>query len=272
MDKKKKLFVTVLGAGVPVKWLLRDEFTDTVAAGSVNATTATPTGGARTVTDTNSKISVGSGVLDFATGEAVNDGIWYAAMSRVAGKVVVIDITVSATARLRAGWDANQAGGITGGVEMQNPGRINIIAGATTISDVGVYADGTTYKLAMILRALGSLVFVKGGAYTTWTLLWTTNATNDATVYPGLSLANAVSIFTSSFIRVPDELVSFAPLASDSFNRADAAIGTADGAGSEETAPATAWTGATYTIVSNKAINTPTLGAELATGTLTVGT
>ena len=52
------------GAG-KIKWLLRDDFTDTLTAGNVNGTAATPGPGTRAVTDTDSKLSIGSGAMAF---------------------------------------------------------------------------------------------------------------------------------------------------------------------------------------------------------------
>src|SRR3990172_2961409 len=109
MDIRQKLIL--LSGGV--RWLLKDDFNDTVAAGSVNGTLATPTGGARTGVDTNSKISVGSGVLNFATGEATNDGVWYSQRTRIAGRALVCKVTPSNTSgAIVLGWDANQSGSV----------------------------------------------------------------------------------------------------------------------------------------------------------------
>src|SRR3972149_8255471 len=45
--------------------ILDDQFTTDRAAGAVNGTSAEPTGGTRTVTDTESKLSISSGLLQF---------------------------------------------------------------------------------------------------------------------------------------------------------------------------------------------------------------
>lgn len=51
-------------------YTLQDQFTTALSAGSVNGTSAEPTGGTRTVTDTESKLSIASGALTFAGGKA----------------------------------------------------------------------------------------------------------------------------------------------------------------------------------------------------------
>src|SRR3990167_5136885 len=65
-----------------IYYLLRDIFNDNRSAGAVNGTLINP--GTRTVTDTNSKLSIAGGVLDFATGGAGtgNPGLWYDAQTR----------------------------------------------------------------------------------------------------------------------------------------------------------------------------------------------
>src|SRR3989337_1812113 len=94
----------VAGMESLVRFLIRDDFNDTVAAGSVNGTLATPGGNGtaaqntRTATDTGSKNNVGSGVLDFATGATANDAVWWGLITRAAGQILVAKITPADTA------------------------------------------------------------------------------------------------------------------------------------------------------------------------------
>jgi hypothetical protein len=118
----------------------------------------------------------------------------------------------------------------------------------------------------MPLRATGGYVLVKGGTYTTWTLLWISSTNNTATLYPCIITNNAT--LTSSFIRVPARTWLPKPLCYDTFTRANGAIGTSETTGPDGAAgpavPAVAWTGgATWTVASNKMVNTPNLGADL---------
>lgn len=245
-------------------YLLRDEFSDTVPAGSVNGTLATPSGQTRAVVDTNSKFSVGSGVFNVATGAATDDNLHYDSYTREAGRILISKIVVSSSIPT-IGWDVNAAGAISLHIRFAASNLLQLTenAGGSLVT-VGTYTNATVYYVAYILRASGQLVFIKGGSeYPSWTLLPPQMSDMTASLYPAVACVGSLSVFNVDFIRVPIEKVLFAPLTSDSFNRADGAIGTADGAGTEETAPTATWTGSTYTISSNKAINTPTQGSDL---------
>jgi hypothetical protein len=244
------------------KFLLRDEFTDTVAGGAVNATLATPFGGARTAVDTNLKISVGSGVLNFATGEVANDGVWWPIRTRTAGRVLLTKITPANTTGAPAlGWDTNQAGQIRNYMRFRDTGAILACCFGGASVSVAVYS-ATAYQIGMVMRGTGIHYFIKGGAFTNWTYLYGSLLESD-NLYPAIQAQNIASIFTADFVRVPEKLVTIYPLASDGFTRANGALGSSGGAGSEETGgDGLAWTGATFTISTNKAINTPTQSVE----------
>src|SRR3990167_5258911 len=87
---RRRALVTVLQPSLASMYTLYDQFTTARAAGSVNATNAEPVGGARTVTDTNSKISITGGVLDFATGgNSFGDpAVWYGLITRTLGRLL----------------------------------------------------------------------------------------------------------------------------------------------------------------------------------------
>ena len=59
-------YITILRPKGGISYLLKDEFTTTVAAGSVNGTTADGTGQTRTVTDTGSRLSIDANGLLFS--------------------------------------------------------------------------------------------------------------------------------------------------------------------------------------------------------------
>lgn len=209
-----------------IQWLLRDDFTDTVAAGSVNGTAATPFGGTRTATDTNSKLSVGSGISSFATGGVgVGDpGLWYPIQTRTAGRTLIARVTPTNSNCLSVGWDDAQTGAVEANASFVS---LNLFAFGIT---VGTYVAGTAYDIAVMVRATGYHFFIKGGTFTNWTFLYP-QKTVTGNKYPGLITRSTTSVFSCDFMRVPVSLVPITPLASDNFA---GTWGTTGGSGSEE--------------------------------------
>ncbi len=256
------------------RWLLRDDFTDTRAALAINGTWATDGFNLRTVVDTESKLTIAGGALVCAGGKAIpgwgDPGLWYPAQVRVAGKILLAK-KVQSSGDSGFGWDTNQSGV-----------PVSLIETYTTLFDVGVacgvFAAGTTYEFAIILRATGVQYFVKGGAYVPRRLVWMNLANNTSPMYP--NFGNYSAVYTGSYILIPDNLLYLAsPLLSDSFARADSVLGSTDGAGHAETSgvgsggSGGAWVfdSGVWTVAANAAVGAPTLGAELATGNLVVG-
>lgn len=106
-------------------------------------------------------------------------------------------------------------------VVLYDNGWVYIQAGGTTENIASVqYSASTDYQLAIILGGYdangvpwrqgelvasylyGASFFIKGGAFTDWTLLWRTALMNTATLYAAFSNYNAAG--TLSRFRVPD--------------------------------------------------------------------
>lgn len=221
-------------SGGLISHLLRDDFTDTCVAGTVNGKQATPLGGARVAVDTNSKISVGSDLLNFATGNAANDGVWWGAQTRVAGKALFAKATWSSGASvMQVGFTNAQSGATAGELITFNAtllrcriGGTNILTGELTLTTPRFYS--------IVLRSSGGFHFVKGDTYSNWTLLYPTIGDGTVTMYPVVSMSGANMVGNVNYVRIPQPLVLVSPVASDSFNRANGAIGTTDGSGTLE--------------------------------------
>jgi len=257
----------------PRVWLLNDEFSYPLAAGAMSGTFARPGPGVPTVVDTEAKLSVANGVLTFAGGKVAPDwgdpGIWYGAVTRVAGRTLLYRTNYTTSIDDEAGWDNTQEGTALGGY-YTSFGDLKEINNQISI---GAVSNAVEYSFAVILRATGTFYFIRGGAYTKWTLLFLDSIGDEASMYPAIS--NRRSVMTADNIRVPPGWVSIPIIASDSCVRADGPMGLTDGLTAEKNGGGgKAWhfDAGVATIATNKAVITPTLGAELDAGNLVVGT
>ena len=242
-------------------YLLRDEFNDDRAVNTINGTPAVPGPGTRLVTDTNGKIGIVAGLLNFATGAAINDGMWWSlpVFARLNGQVQGWRVFPSDTnGIINVGLDANTSGAITDCLVFAAAGALQVIANGGTAVAVGVYT-ATAYEVKAVMRASGIYWLIKGGAFTMWTLLRPTSL-GTAAGYAAVSAGSGTSVFTADYDRGPAHIFLIPALAHDTFTRANGAIGNTEPAGPDsQGAPILAWTGATWTILTNQAINTPTL-------------
>ena len=220
-----------------LKYLLRDEFFTALAAGSVNGTPAEPGPGTRTVVDANSKISIAGGDLKQ---DAQGSAIWtqylrYGSITRTAGRIMLVKHYITTASTFLFGVSAAADIGVVASYEAAipsvNAGVIRIWEGSSG-PQVGSVSATNTYQMAIVLRTDGAYYFVKGGAFTNWTLLWTSLNNNTATLYP-FSVISQADVLTT-YIRVPDELWLPQPLLSDAFTRANGVLGNTDGAGHAE--------------------------------------
>ncbi|KKP86118.1 MAG: NOTCH2 protein, partial [Candidatus Roizmanbacteria bacterium GW2011_GWA2_35_8] len=265
-------FETDITTGGWNQYTLNDQFTTDRAAGAVNGTSAEPTGGTRTVVDTENYLSINSGTLNINRLSNVNyadPGINYPTITRTVGKVMIWKANVSSSQyRWYAGL-TNNANGIYGNSIFLNSSDGSILATYGTIGNtsaaVGSLSLGTDYYFAVVLKSSGAYYYVKGGTYTNWTLLYIDSSYSLSPLYPGMG-SDYFYNFQGSLdnIRIPTSTWLPTPLAYDTFTRADGAIGNSETTGPDsQTTPSLAWTGGA--ISSNKNVITPSLGSELVT-------
>ena len=259
----------------PISYLLRDLFNDTLAAGAVNGSAATPGPGKRIATDTESKLSVGSGMLNFAGGKASpawgDPGLWYeddagAAFSRTAGRLLTFAIIPNdTTGAMMIGWStakssfpsehAVQFTGATITMTVSGGSRVQ------TINNVG----NTRYRGAIALRAVGAFYFLEIGAKLQ--LIYVDDIKSTALLYPAIVTNNRA--FSADDVVIVDTLYVPVVIASDAFTRADGALDSTDGAGIAETGGSgVAWSNpvGTIAVTGNKAqASAVTSGAAVAT-------
>lgn len=218
-----------------IPYWARDQFVTNRAAGAVNGTSAEPGPGTRVATDTASKLTIASELLTFAaTGAGAGDpGLWLGSQARLPGKMVLADVTPGATgARIEAGWDTNQASTLSDALVFSTTTVLSVRDGVSASLVVGAYG-ASEYKVAVVMRASGCFTFIKGGAFTNWTLLYP-GVNGSAALFPAVTITAANAAFTADNLRVPYRTWLPVALASDSFNRADGALGNSDGAGHAE--------------------------------------
>ncbi len=225
--------------------VLEDQFTTDRAAGAVNGTQAEPTGGVRTVVDTNT-VSIGSGSLNLAYGAATLN---YPSQARVAGKLLIGNVyQPSGGGGMQFGWNGDL---------LYNYAGINYNSYPLNIETIST----SPYQIASVMRTTGTYWFIKGGAFTNWSLLWI-NSTGSGALVPRIGTAGNVNSLTADNIRIPTNLWLPTPLAYDTFTRGDGAIGNSETTGPDsQTTPSLAWTGGA--ISSNKNVITPSLGSEI---------
>lgn len=229
------------GAGktLNIIYALDDQFTDTVPAGSANGTQATPTGGIRTVTDTNNKISIGSGFFNFATGSVANDGIWYSSYIRTVGKVLAGEL-IGTNSQYYFGWDTNQVGAPAT--------SLGFVSGSVmrfgTVLTVGTPpAASALTKVWIILRSSGGYGFIQEAtAYPQIELVWAGESFGNSPMYPCCVGVQTTTVFQMDNVRVPDtELYLPYMLAYDTFTRAS--LGSTETSGPDgQGVPSLPWT------------------------------
>lgn len=212
------------------EYILNDQFTVPLGAGAINGTNAIPKGGKRTVTDTGSKITITTGgVLNFATGETANDGIWFTILSRLAGRIHMAKIVpADANGIINFGWDTDLTGAVNDRLIFAATGILQIAPNGGTAIAVGAFTATTTYYVAGVMRGTGFFWYIKGGAFVNWTLLYIT-AAGTAALAPALTVGSTTAIFTADDMRVPEDIYLPTPLQSDGFS-----VSTTDGQGNAE--------------------------------------
>lgn len=220
-----------LGGGGGVSYLFRDNYSVAFSAGSVNGTLA-DTGDARTVTDTESKLSIAGGKAVYAGGKASagfgDPSLWYPSRSRTPGEVLSCQFAPTQLGKFwRFGYTTTQSG--TNGDHTISTGTAGAL---TTLNGTlnRTVGEHPTQNLAgaIALRATGADYFTHGGYYNYPRLLWPDRTRTTATIYPNHQGFDAT--LDVEAIGIQDELWLPTPLASDGFS----AWGTTDGLGHAE--------------------------------------
>jgi lysophospholipase L1-like esterase len=222
-----------------LSYQLLDLFLSDVAAGSVHNSIASDGVNVRFATDTEgTKLVVANQEAAFTPRSPAvegDPGLWWqkpdgSGWTRTAGLILTARVVFNSTLKYCAfGWD-NDKSTFPGIAWLAARGTNTLFArqGGSSVG-VGLYAQNVPYDVAWVLRAAaGSFMFIKGGDYTSPTLLWPSLYANGATVYPCFETLDGGPKVRRVSIPVSTWLPS--PLLSDGFSGA-----TSDGAGHAET-------------------------------------
>jgi len=224
---------TVSGPLTFISWLFADEFTTSVVAGSVNGTNAEPGTGTRLVSDSASVMSITGGALTVAAGTAPLY-VSSLAIARVAGRVFLFSLNVGIS-RVIIGV-VNSSGVTTGTVNAARRGTfewngtsLGVITSNSPTITVATVVLGTTYKFAILIRATGQMYFIKGGAFSAWTLLYIDTSNTDASLFPYSYQVGTTATYAIDYIHVPVTIWLPTPFVSDGFSTSFATPTDGDG-------------------------------------------
>jgi hypothetical protein len=255
------------------RYLFYDDFRNAMAAGSVDGRVATPGPGTWSVTDTEDKISVTGGELSFAGGKATpvwgDPGAWGDARTRAAGLMLLGDTNAVDNAyKYMIGFDPNRTTTLNElSLYFGASGNMYCYTSVGGVPKIGSWSSATEYQSAISLRSTGGFIFIKGGAFTEWSLLYIDANRNTATLYPAIS--NYDATLTADNPRIPTRRWLPTPLSSDGFG---STFGTTDGLGHAEGVAGglgsggsgDTWyqTAATWSTSGGEVSNAPVAGAE----------
>ena len=258
--------------GVKVgEYLIHDEFSTVLSAGSINGTPAEPGPGIRSTVNANAKLIVTGGKAVFAAGGVVGDPrlLYTAFIPAIAGRICTMSITYT-SGGFDAGIDNDLISGVYYGIRVSGTGLSVRVSG--TVIAAATVATGNTYQLVLATRYAGVFIFIRGGAFADWTMLYAAGIGGGAFI-PVAQAINSGSSFSLDDVKVPRRKWLPSPLVSDGFG---SAFGTSDGLGHAEGVAGgmgsggdgVAWTAAVGTWVAADGVaNASVLGGGLALAT-----
>lgn len=188
-------------------YLLRDEFTTDQPAPLTSPRTCEPGPGTAKIVDTGNKLSISGGrIVNAGAVTAGDPSISFSSFARSTGMAIVADVTKKvSSATFTVGTDTVENGWLLQDVGLHcsffgSGGGLFAIEAQGISGVIGTHADETNYTIAVVLRSAGGFVLIKGGIYSSWTLLYITRRVTNATIYPTITGGNT-SVWTSGYIR-----------------------------------------------------------------------
>lgn len=192
------------GGGFVPTFLLRDDFTTAANAPLTSPRTAEPGPGTLTLVQTDGQFSTSSGKLNFPAQASPAWGdlsLVGGSQARAIGRSLlgVISITNTSTyCWLGFNDDATPSDTPFNSLRFQTGGALHVYSGSGNVDIVcGTWAADTSYTVVIVLRTAGVFHFIKGGAFTNWTLLYVGNAGTDTPRYPAFESYSAAGTLDS---------------------------------------------------------------------------
>lgn len=191
-DNAAKNFDWGFGSFDEARITLEDRFTTADPAPVASPRTCEPGPGTMTISDPTSKLSITGGALTASGNVGSANPLAYTG-------------TIARTAGAGYWWRVRINSGASGLVALFGfrgttlaPTTHSFILPDFTCYDNAInpqpgdtFAVGTVYDLVVILRAVGAYYYAKGGAFTTWTLIWVSGAGNGTPLYPLISAGSS---------------------------------------------------------------------------------
>jgi hypothetical protein len=192
------------GAGTVFVYLLQDEFTTNAGAPLTSPRTCEPGPGQLTLSQITGQFSIVGGFLTVASAGTSEPRGKSATFARAGGRTVLCRLGLSTGVISRVGWDDNNPQVETQGFSLTPGGEVSC-----RINSIGMFVGQQTaigtYECAFVMRSSGGFYFIKGGAFTNWTLVWVDAATSLSPLSAAVSMGTgSVAGGTFDGLRVVD--------------------------------------------------------------------
>jgi hypothetical protein len=217
----------VMGVG-GIRYFLSDDYTDTLAAGSVDGTFATDGKNIRTVVDAENKLSLANGkqyVSDGYAAPALVPSMIYPPFARFPGLTLETSMKPAAGVGPIFGFRKSNSPwwGMNGGFRMSAT-EINVALDDGSMFDTGIAASQHYYTFyKVILKAIGYIVYVSVDAGYTWTQVYEDSAEIFTPLYPMMFTYNSPYYF--DYAQLYSGVKQLPRYFLDDFNRPDTSPG-----------------------------------------------
>lgn len=202
-DMKHSTFLLLMQPS-SIAWLLLAEFAAAVSAPLPNPYTAEI--GQLDISDSGNNVSISGGNLVIAAAAALNNPVIASRtlFPRTPGLALITEFTpASATERWTLGWSPAQNTGLQSGLYFRPGNLLDLLDnGASMVNALDVFVTGTSYALGFVQKAIGIDIYIRGGVFTSTTLLFSETAGNASVYAVAGPLTNTVAVGTMARFNI----------------------------------------------------------------------